>query len=37
MFYSHESDNHLFEDELRALAVIRDVDFFRTLMNEVAE
>jgi len=36
-FYSYESDNHLFEDELRALAVARDVEFFRSLMNEVAE
>ncbi len=36
-FYSYESDNHLFEDELQAIAVARDVDFFRSLMNEVAE
>jgi len=36
-FYSYDSDNHLFEDELRALAVTRDVDFFRSLMNEVTE
>ena len=36
-FYSYESDNHLFEDELQAIAVARDVTFFRSLMNEVAE
>ena len=36
-FYSYESDNHLFEDELQATAVARDVEFFRSLMNEVAE
>jgi len=36
-FYSYESDNHLFEDELQAIAVARDVKFFRSLMNEVAE
>jgi len=36
-FYSYESDNHLFEDELQAIAVARDVEFFRSLMNEVAE
>jgi len=37
MFYSYESDNHLFEDELQAVAVARDVEFFRSLMNEAAE
>jgi len=36
-FYSYESDNHLFEDELQAIAVARDVEFFRSLMNEVAD
>ncbi len=36
-FYSYESDNHLFEDELQAIAVARDVEFFRSLMIEVAE
>ena len=36
-FYSYESDKHLFEDELQAIAVARDVEFFRSLMNEVAE
>jgi len=36
-FYSYESDKHFFEDELQAIAVARDVEFFRSLMNEVAE
>ncbi len=36
-FYSYESDNHLFEDDLQTIAVARDVEFFRSLMNEVAE
>ena len=36
-FYSYESDKHLFEGELQAIAVARDVTFFRSLMNEVTE
>ena len=36
-FYSYESDTHFFKDELQAIAVARDVRFFRTLMNGVAE
>ena len=36
-FYSYESDNHLFEDELQAIAVARDIRFFSSLMNEAAE
>jgi hypothetical protein len=36
-FYSYESDKHFFKDELQAIAVARDVAFFRSLMNEVAE
>jgi len=36
-FYSYESDNHLFEDELQAIAVARDVAFFRSLLSETTE
>jgi hypothetical protein len=36
-FYSYESDNHLFKDELRAIAVARDVKFFRSLISETTE
>ena len=36
-FYSYESDKHFFKDELQAIAVARDVKFFRSLMNEVTE
>ena len=36
-FYSYESDKHFFKDELQAIAVARDVEFFHSLMNEVAE
>jgi len=36
-FYSYESDNHLFEDELQAIAVARDVKFFRSLISETTE
>ena len=36
-FYSYESDMHFFKDELQAIAVARDVRFFRSLMNAVAE
>ncbi len=34
MFYSYESDTHLLEDELQAIAVARDVEFFRSLLSE---
>jgi len=27
MFYSYESDNHFFKDEMQAIAVARDVKF----------
>ena len=36
-FYSYDSDNHLFGDELRALAVARDVEFFRSLLSETTD
>ncbi len=36
-FYSYESDQHFFRDEVQARAVARDVEFFRSLMNEVTE
>ena len=36
-FYSYESDMHFFKDEFQAIAVARDVSFFRSLMNAVAE
>ncbi len=36
-FFSYESDNHLFEDELQAKAVARDIRFFRSLMSDVAK
>ena len=32
-FYSYDSDNHLFKDEVQAIAVARDVKFFRFLIN----
>jgi hypothetical protein len=37
MFYSYESDNHFFKDEMRAIAVARDVKFFRSLLKEATE
>ena len=37
MFYSYESDNHLFEDEIQAIAVARDVAFFRSLLSETID
>ena len=37
MFYSYESDNHLFEDELQAIAVARDDTFFRSLLSETTD
>jgi hypothetical protein len=36
-FYSYESDKHFFEDELQAIAVARDVAFFRSLLSETTE
>jgi hypothetical protein len=36
-FYSYESDKHFFEDELQAIAVARDVKFFRSLVSETTE
>ncbi len=36
-FYSYESDKHLFEDELQAIAVARDVEFFRSLLSETTD
>jgi len=36
-FYSYESDQHFFEDELQAIAVARDIRFFRTLINQAAD
>ncbi len=36
-FYSYDSDKHFFKDEVQAIAVARDIRFFRSLMNEVAE
>jgi len=36
-FYSYESDNHLFEDELQVIAVARDVEFFRCLLSEATD
>ncbi len=36
-FYSYESDKHFFKDEFQAIAVARDIRFFRSLMNELAE
>ncbi len=36
-FYSYESDKHLFKDELQAIAVARDVEFFRSLLRETTD
>ncbi len=36
-FYSYDSDNHLFEDELQAMAVARDVEFFRSQLSEMTD
>ncbi len=36
-FYSYESNKHFFKNEVQAIAVARDIRFFRSLMNEVAE
>ncbi len=36
-FYSYESDMHFFKDELQAIAVARDVEFFRSLLSETTD
>ncbi len=36
-FYSYQSDNHFFKNELQAIAVARDVKFFRSLLSETTE
>ena len=36
-FYSYESDKHFFEDEMRAIAVARDIKFFHFLISETTE
>ena len=36
-FYSYDDDRHFFKGELQAIAVARDIRFFRSLMNGVAE
>ncbi len=36
-FYSYESDMHFFKDELQAIAVARDIRFFRSLLSETTD
>jgi len=37
MFYTYESDNDLFEDEMQATAVAREIKLFRSLISETTE
>ncbi len=34
IFYSYNSDNHFFKGEIQATAVARDIEFFRSLLNQ---